>query len=554
MAALVAAASAIVLAAFGAGELARGRALDQLRAQADGAAVLHAEVLRSELEKQRALPFVLAEDADVVAALRTRDPARLSALNLKLERLSQRTRAAVIYVLDERGTAVAASNWRLPTSFVGSNYAFRPYFRDGLRTGSAELFALGTVSNRPGLFLSRRVEAAAGVVVVKAEFDALEAQWRRSSDPAFVADAAGVVLITSQPAWRFRTVGEPTRLTGRAPGAYVAARAPAAGPGWTMHVLTPARRAVDAAVATARLAGGASALLLLVLIAATWRARTRDARRDAEREAARQELERRVESRTRDLTAANAQVTAEIEERRRTEAAAEGLRDELVQANKLATLGQIAAGVAHEINQPVAAIRAYADNAAAFLNRREPQPALGNLAAISTLTERIGAITDELRAFSRKSSRIAEPTPLDAALDGALLLIGGRLRDAGVAVERDGDFAVRVLAGRIRLEQVLVNLLQNAADALQGRPGAVVRLRVRRRADRVRLSVEDNGPGPPLEVVDHLFTPFTTSKPDGLGLGLVISRDIVAEFGGELTFEPGSAGGAVFHVDLKACA
>ncbi len=550
--AALAAGAAILLAAYAAGEIARGRVLDQLRDQAETAADLHAEVLRSELEKQRALPFVLAEDADVAAALRTRDPRRLADLNLKLERLSRRTRAAVIYVLDARGNAVAASNWRLPSSFVGSNYAFRPYFRDALRAGSAKMFALGTVSNRPGLFLSRRVEGAPGVVVVKAEFDALEAQWRRSGDPAFVSDAARVVLITSEPAWRFRTVVDPARLTGGPRGAFVAATAAAASPGWTMHVLTPSGRAVGAAVATARLAGAASALLLLILASALWRGRTRAARREAEREAARLQLESQVERRTRDLSSANARVVAEVEERRRSEAAAQTLQDELVQANKLATLGQIAAGVAHEINQPVAAIRAYADNAAAFLDKRRPDAARDNLASIADLTERIGAITDELRAFSRKSSRLAEPTSLQAAVDGALLLLGAAIREAGATVERRGDFAVDVLAGRVRLAQVLVNLLQNAADAVRGRPGGRVRLEVRRSAGRVRISVQDNGPGLSPAIAADLFTPFTTSKPDGLGLGLVISRDIVADFGGELTFEAAADGGAVFHIDLKA--
>ena len=114
---------------------------------------------------------------------------------------------------------------------------------------------------------------------------------------------------------------------------------------------------------------------------------------------------------------ANDRLLGEMDERQRARAAAP-LQDELVQASKLALLGQVAAGVAHEINQPVAAIRSYADNAAEFLRRQDPETARENLESIASLTERIGHITGELRAFSRKASTQVAPISLGAALDG----------------------------------------------------------------------------------------------------------------------------------------
>jgi two-component system C4-dicarboxylate transport sensor histidine kinase DctB len=226
------------------------------------------------------------------------------------------------------------------------------------------------------------------------------------------------------------------------------------------------------------------------------------------------------------------------------------MQDELIQSNKLATLGQIAAGVAHEINQPVSAIRAYADNAAVFLDRSDSRSARTNLDLIAGLTDRIGLITDELRAFARKSGGSPAPLAVREVVDGALLLVGPRLRQQGVRVVRDvADEAAQVLAERFRLEQVLVNLLQNAIEALGDRQDGEISVRVLVKRAQVQIIVADNGPGVAPEAAKTLFTPFATTKPRGLGLGLVISRDIVAEFGGELYLEP-SPRGARFAISL----
>ena len=168
-----------LIAALGAGEVARRDARAELARQAEAAAALHAAVLRSELEKHRSLPVALAGDPDISALLAAPTTAQGERVDLKLENLARQTRAAVIYIIDAGGRTRAASNWRLPTSFVGADYGFRPYFINAMRSGRAEFFALGTVSGRPGLYLARRVDGAdgtpLGVVVVKVEFHALEA-------------------------------------------------------------------------------------------------------------------------------------------------------------------------------------------------------------------------------------------------------------------------------------------------------------------------------------------------------------------------------------------
>jgi two-component system C4-dicarboxylate transport sensor histidine kinase DctB len=290
--------------------------------------------------------------------------------------------------------------------------------------------------------------------------------------------------------------------------------------------------------------------LLAALTGILLRRRQRARAMASEAERARIELERQIDLRTTELRSANDQLNHEIDERRRLETVRQDLRDELIQANKLATLGQIAAGVAHEINQPVAAIRTHADSAAVQLGREDTEGALRSLASIDRLTERVGVITDELRAFSRKTRSGTVAVGVDSAIDGALLLVAGRLSEKGIRLERrQAPEGLAVKAERNRLEQVVLNLLQNAIEALDGVHAPVIELAVQVKGRQATIQVSDNGPGVNPAVRARLFTPFTTDKPDGLGLGLVISRDIVAGFGGELVLEPSSSG-ARFSIRL----
>lgn len=576
------------MAALFVGELGARLTRQQIESRLVTDAALRAGMLRSELDRHRSLPFVLADDAEMRAALRLNRPAPeiFDALSARLERLAHHAGATTLYLLDASGKTVAASNWRTPASFVGQNYSFRPYFRDAMATGTAEFYALGTVSGVPGLYLARRIDerdtaagslpsARLGVIVVKVQFDALEAQWHGSDAEAFVTDDHGIVLITSEPAWRFaatRTlsaqehaaVTSPENLGLNTPPAafpvvdratHVLAETPASKSGWTVHIQRDASEELAAAKLSGLAIGGLGAVLLSLGAIAGIGARARQRTIAERREAARAELEKQVDMRTSELSEANARLVREVDERTRAEASLHRLHDELVQANKLAVLGQISAGVAHEINQPVAAIRSYVDNTRAFLARAELRKAASNLDSIVTLTERIGAITQELRTFSRKSSATPQPVSLEAAIAGALLLMSARLRARNIRHSRSGDVtSVKVIAERARLEQVLVNLLQNAADALDGVREPRIVIDVSSDSEEVRIEISDNGPGVDAAALEALFTPFATSKPNGLGLGLVISRDIAVEFGGRLEYVRRAAPGASFVLALRRAA
>ena len=596
------------------------RAVQELATHARAAAQLNTVALRSSLDKFRSVPFVLAQDPEVRATLLAPEPDRILQLDHKFSALSRGVGASAIYLLDVTGVAIAASNWNEPATFVGVDYQFRPYFRRAVSEGDAEYFALGTISHEPGLYLSRRISGSAdsllGVIVLKIDFAPLERNWDALEDALFITDGNGVVLMGNMEDWRFRTTGPLSDATARAlradqqfgdagfeplpvalpagsqdAGTLVRARDalrsqpagarllhtayPVSGSdNWTLHTLSAVQPAIDRAAANAQLATllaltacGLSAGLYIYL-------RTRARRRTHAQAAVRAELEHQVQQRTGELRRANSELQALIDERQHADARLHQMQDELVQANKLALLGQVAAGVAHEINQPAAAIRAYADNTAEFARRGQDAAVLENLQTIAALTERIGGITGELRAFSRKAAASVAPTLLDDALEGALLLVGPRISRQHVRLTHSGRRPhLKVLADRMRLEQVFVNLLQNAMDALQDSSDPCIDILVEthgqasgplqaagaratqgqpNEAGRVCIRIRDNGPGLAPELRGKLFTPFQTTKPEGLGLGLIICRDILTEFGGALHAADAVPHGAVFTVTLPA--
>ncbi|MCA1491609.1 sensor histidine kinase [Ensifer sp. NBAIM29] len=592
---LVFAAVALAVLAAGlllAGEYGRTRALAGIDSQSRIDASLKASLLRAVIERQRALPLVLADDSAIREALRSADEQSLDRINRKLESLAASAETAVVYLIGQNGVAVAASNWREPTSFVGSNYGFRDYFRLAMRDGKAEHFALGTVSRQPGLYISRRIDGAdgpLGVIVAKLEFDGLETDWRVSDKPTYVTDRRGIVLITSLPSWRFMTTkpiaedrlaaireslqfgdapllplpfdkvearpdGSSTLdalLPGGGAGAFLRVETMVPSTNWRLELLSPLTAPLAAGAREARLILLAALVPLFGFAAFLLRRRQAVAMRSAVERLRARELEGKVEERTHDLRMARDRLETEIADHRQTTEKLQAVQQDLVQANRLAILGQVAAGVAHEINQPVATIRAYADNARTFLDRGQSATAAENMESIAELTDRVGAITEELRRFARKGHFAAEPTPMKNVMEGALMLLrsrfAGRMDAIRIALPPDG---LKALGNRIRLEQVLINLLQNALEAIGSGDGGTIEVRCEETANDVTLTVADNGPGIPADIREELFTPFNTSKEEGLGLGLAISKEIVSDYGGTIDVESGSTG-TTFTVHLQ---
>ncbi|QRJ65793.1 sensor histidine kinase [Azospira restricta] len=543
--------------------------------------------LEATLTRYESLPGLLVLERDLAALLASpSDAARRAAANRYLETVQGEAGVAAAYLIDRDGNTLAASNWYLPQSFVGQNYAFRPYFREALAGRLGRFYAVGATTGEPGYFLAAPVRLGGqvrGVVAVKVGLEAFEQALAKSGDTVMLADAAGIVFLSSLPDWRYRALAPldaETRarlveqrqygshpLSPLAPGSDL--RRSGGGPvplalpdgrqnerlvqaqpvghlGWSLVLLSdPAEARVTALVAGVA-AGFASAFAAAV--AAHLRLRRR---REEERRRAHHELEARIAERTADLS-------AKVAELERTEAILRRTRDAAVQTGKLAVLGQMSAGMSHELNQPLAALHTFSDNAVALLDLGRLGEVRENLQTISQLTGRLGTIVTQLKSFARKAPEALGPVPVDNALANALLIVEPRRRELGATIDgsavRSGRY---VVAEAVRLEQVLVNLLRNGLDAVSGHDEPRLELRVAEEGGRVRIAVRDNGPGIPADALPHLFEPFYTTKPagEGLGLGLAISLAIVEGFGGRLEAKNLDGSGAEFALllDSTAC-
>lgn len=552
-------------------------------ARAEATLALTLRALDGHLRRYEAVPVLLAEQAPVQRlADAPGDPAAVQALNVWLARKAAQIDAAAIYAMGPDGTVLAASNHDRRDSFVGRNMAVFPYFTRAMEGERGRFYGIATAAGVRGYYFAAPVRDAAGSVkgalAVTVGLDEIEADWRRQAARILVTDPEGIVFLSSDPDWLFRATGPRDRdLVARSAAARryaempvgelplsegvlagqevlrVAAGDPAAGEyvgarrlmplaGWTVQVLldtapmrAEARLAAVAGVLAVLLATGAVAVVV---------------QRGRRRERAKADLERRVAERTVDLARVNARLEAEVAERVATEEALRRTQADLVQAGKLAALGTMSAALSHEINQPLAAARNYADSAGVLIDRGDAVRAKENVGQIVALIDRMAAIARHLRNVARKPESPLKDVRLRAAVDEALATVASRL--AGVDVQVDVPEGLVVRAGPVRLQQVLANVLSNAADAVEGR-GRVEASAVAQ-GGRVLLSVRDSGPGVPAAIADRIFDPFFTTKRvgSGLGLGLSISYNIMKDFGGELRVANHPEGGAVFTLDLAS--
>lgn len=264
------------------------------------------------------------------------------------------------------------------------------------------------------------------------------------------------------------------------------------------------------------------------------------------------QLETRVANRTAELSQTNAVLRREVAERMEAEAALTRAQEDLVQAGKLSALGQMSAGISHELNQPLMAIQQFADNGTALLDSGKTQSARDNLGRISDLAARAARIIRNLRAFARNEAEPAGKVDLGAVIDTAVELTEQRLGNDGVALDwHRPEFPVHVQAGEVRLGQVMVNLINNAVDAMAGQVEKHIEISLLPGA-RPTVTVRDNGPG--ISDPAKMFEPFYTTKEvgggDGLGLGLSISYGLVESFGGRISGSNAADGGAIFRIEL----
>lgn len=524
----------------------------------DQSLILASYAVESEIARFRALPDVVTEDARIAGALSAAaSPEAISNANHYLQTISARAGANQLYLLDGTGTVIAASNWDTKDSFVGQNYAFRPYFKDAMAKGRGQFYAIGVTTGVPGYFLSTRVgnAAALGVVVAKISLASLEQTWRRAASATAVADRTGVVFLSGVQGWKYHPLqplssdtlaaiaarrtydgkdiprlkpialaqgSAALTLPGPA-GGMLRARTIALGPsGWRVISAEPLAPLRNGALLWAF---GAS----LVAMAMTAIAMVLNQRRQLIQLRLRQGdvLEARVRERTQELA-------HEVEARRRTEADLRAAQETMIHTEKMAALGRMSAAIVHELSQPLAAMEATL--AAAELSS-DPGETNTRISKVRGLARRMQRTTKHLKSFSRKEQNTLTLTDLNSVARNALELIAPRAKAGGIVPEVSAAAEpVVALAGPVRLEQVCLNLLLNAFDAVEGRAKASIVLEITRVGDEARLSVTDNGTGIPAENLSRVSEPFFSTKVsgDGLGLGLSVSQAILEEFGGRL--------------------
>jgi C4-dicarboxylate-specific signal transduction histidine kinase len=567
------------LTAWGAHRWAEALALDELTVNGEQRLGLYASSIRNAVGRYDYLPALTTRDHDVLALLAAPSDVQRDVVNRRLEEANAVAGSAALYVVDGDGLALASSNWRDPAqSFVGQRYNFRPYFRQGMETGSGRYFGIGVTTGQPGYFLSHAAQADRGVIglaVVKIDLEPLQRDWAAGGERVLVTDGNGVVFLASHAAWKYRALRPlPAEVRARlaetrqydrsdldalglregplmSGGARLVSLPNPDGPrhaylmqelilpefGWTIRFLSdlePVRTQANAAALLAALA-----VLLLATGAALGQQRRQTLRLQRESHAL---LERRVAERTAELVAAN-RVLRDAQE-------------ELVQAGKLAALGQMSAALAHEINQPLAAIRTFVASTRVLAERGEAALVQSNLAMVGDLAERMAVISGHLKDFARKGPARVEAVSVARAMNHALTLLAPRLREEDIALDIDIPPDALVRGDAVRLEQVFVNLLRNAADAMAESDDRRLSLSAAPVTDNGaaawEIRIRDRGTGIADADQFRLFDPFFTTKEvgQGLGLGLSLSYGIVRDFGGALRAENNPDGGACFVIRL----
>jgi two-component system sensor kinase FixL len=237
----------------------------------------------------------------------------------------------------------------------------------------------------------------------------------------------------------------------------------------------------------------------------------------------------------------------DVTDRKRAEEAARRLQDDLAHVTRLSTLGEMASGIAHELNQPLAVIINHADACAMALSDLDhiPEPVRRDLEQIATQAERAADIIRRLRGLVAKRDSQLQSVDVNRCVEDVVSLLGAVSRDRGVAIEVELGTPPRVRADPVQVQQVVLNVVQNAIDAVAAR-GELER-RVRITTQRVpagaAVCVRDSGGPADVEVLERMFDPFFTTKSEGLGMGLTISRTIAENHGGRLEAEALAEGG-----------
>jgi two-component system C4-dicarboxylate transport sensor histidine kinase DctB len=550
------------------------RGLEHLHAAAQQRLAVEAVKLDGYLARFEYLPSLLETSPNVFRLLdASGDPALQQTVSLYLKSINLLAGADNLYVLSVSGEALAAADFEQPGTPVGRDLSYRPYMSEALASGRGAFFGVGITSARAGYYLSYALKdggTTRGVAAVKVNLDSFERDWRNIASGVLLVDERRVAILASRDEWRLRPIeplssqlrdeisrfrpygssdlkplgwtysarpeGGTARIVAESGVAYTLNERSVNRGAWRLILLDDEEPTRQTAVIIGAMSGLAAIVALLAagLIEQRRRAIKQRLANQAALQAANDMLEIRVQERTAELRAA---------------------QDELVHTGKLAALGQMSAGIVHELNQPLAALQTAADNAILLVDRGSIGDARGNLFRIGELVRRLGRLTGQLRVFAYKSSSPLGAVSVEQAVAESLKILAARVKEGGVDVSTHIDAGLRVVADQTRLEQMLCNILGNALDAVESVEQKSILLRATReegQAVRCRIAISNSGPAIPPDILQRMFEPFVTTKPPGkgLGLGLMLSNHIARSFGGEVRARNLMPSGAEFVVLL----
>lgn len=529
--------------------------------KAQGRLSLYQSSVNSELERFSHLTYVLSQDSFVIG---TAEGDGTGTLNRRLEDFAAQAGLDAIYLMDEDGITISSSNYRDTGSFVGQNYAFRPYFQTAISGKQGRFYAIGATTGLPGYFIANAVlddeGASTGVIAIKIDFSNLQDSWKNSGEQVLLANEDGVVLLSSNSDWRYRALaplskpqqerirdarqfpgqdldaldwvelpGDQARIAGTKRLHLAATDLP---DGWSLHYFA----SDDQAVARSWLVTAIFVLLagLAFIFFQIQRARRVSAA-----------LERSEEEEAK-LREANERLAIEIDDRKTAERSLKRTQSELERASRLAALGQLSASVTHELGQPIAAMRNHlvAEEISSSGESKLPQK-------IGSLVDRMEGITRQLRFFARSESEAFDDVDLCTSVNAALALVAPNIEQGKVKISVDAPTGpVFIRGSALRIEQVITNLLRNAIDAMDEVDAPEIHIAVIASDDEAALEIQDNGHGLGEATLAELQEPFVTTRESGkgMGLGLAISTSIVKDHDGKMTARNRDGGGTVFRV------
>jgi len=564
---------------------------------------LHSKILSDEFTRFRILAVSYSHNPVIESFLSPSNQEKLSSQTSVLNNdVTKRLKTWLrfsglldVRLLNKTGTIISQANSDNTAKIKRFNFADTEYFSEAHNGSLGREMSVDHITGKLSYFMSHPVRfngETVGVLVLVISVDEIQQDMRTNPHEIFVTDQDGLILLAGHPGWRLKALSKDyiskalnnkaekkfkisplhkapiqitpvngltkytkaTALADRSnsqPIEFLKLSRPMTVEGWILHIMIPIN-AVNQRLIINFVAAFLGILVLTVICFAIWQRRKQLLELVREREKAQHTLEKKVVERTLDLKKINQKLLLQIDKRKRVEKKLRRTESELIHAGKMASLGQMSTELRHELNQPLSAIRNYAENIKVLLTRKKYAMAAKNIEKINYLIERIEKLSQALTIFARRPKEIIERVSLNKVIHDSVDVLQPTFEKREIKIQVSIPENIWVLGEETMLQNVFVNLFKNSLDATKTQPKPFISCSVIQDEDVTRVIIEDNGSGISKDLIDGVFEPFFTTKEsgEGLGLGLSISFDTIKRFGGKLTVEKNTNQGAKFIAEL----